>query len=1281
MILQRSPLRSCVTVLASVAFQAAFAAGVRAQTGVDTDRAALEAFYDATGGASWTNNTNWKTDAPLGEWHGVTTDVAGRVTNLRLTRRNGLAGQIPREIGNLANLRSLTLGGNNLSGPIPKELGNLNNLSYLSLGGANLSGPIPKELGNLNNLSHLSLGGNNLSGPIPKELGNLNNLFHLNLGRNNLSGPIPDDLGNMTKLRDLRLYENNLSGPIPDDLGNLASLAMLQLYENNLSGPIPDQLGELENLWQLYLWENNLSGPIPDDLGELENLVFLRLEKNNLSGSAPGSLGDLFRLRRLHLSSNPELTGPLPAEWIRLEALELLDIGNTNMCAPADDAFQAWVEGLDVFNGEDCPAVANRAPVPGRALAAMSIAVGASNSVDVSGSFSDPDGDVLTYAATSSAPAVASVAPPSGSTVTVTAVAEGTATVTVTAADPGGLDASQSFAVTVSRPASVDRAALEAFYNATGGANWTSSDNWMSNEPLGEWHGVTTDAAGRVTHLVFNDIRGNGVVGYIPRELGSLAKLRELRLGGAMWRDPIPKELGGLANLETLDLSGGGAHASDTQFLENSADLEGVEIILYEGLSGGIPEELGNLRNLKILNLSDNDLSGSAPARLGDLARLESLFLHSNPELTGLLPVEWIKLSALKVLNIWDTGLCAPADAEFQEWLRELDFRDGCGSGPNREPEAVGRPAPVTIALGASRSLDVSGWFSDPDGDVLTYEAFYLGTDVVSVAPPSGSTVTVTAISAGTAPVTVTATDPGGLSAEQTVTVTVTTAAAVDRAALTVLYDATGGANWMNSTNWKTEAALNAWHGVTTDAAGRVTRLELGQNNLSGAIPDDLGNLANLESLQLYGNALTGSAPARLGDLARLRELLLHLNPALTGPLPGGWTRLSALEVLNIELTGMCAPTDDAFQAWLRRLAFKGDECPDRAALEALYDVTGGASWTNSDNWKTAAALDDWHGVTTDAAGRVTRLELGQNNLSGAIPDDLGNLANLESLQLYGNALTGSAPARLGDLARLRELLLHLNPALTGPLPGGWTRLSALEVLNIELTGMCAPADEAFQDWLEGINFKGDNCPAVANRRPEAVPGRALAAMSISVGASNSVDVSGSFSDPDGDVLTYAATSSAPAVASVAPPSGSTVTVTAVSAGTATVTVTATDPDGLDASQSFAVTVRPPFTDDLVRPGVTPVKAVHFTELRTRIDGLRQAARLTPFGWTDPVLRAGVTRVKLVHLTELRRAIEDVYRAAGRTPQPWTDAAPTAGTTPIRAVHLRELRAAVRALE
>lgn len=180
------------------------------------------------------------------------------------------------------------------------------------------------------------------------------------------------------------------------------------------------------------------------------------------------------------------------------------------------------------------------------------------------------------------------------------------------------------------------------------------------------------------------------------------------------------------------------------------------------------------------------------------------------------------------------------------------------------------------------------------------------------------------------------------------------------------------------------------------------------------------------------------------------------------------------------------------------------------------------------------------------------------------------------------------------------------------------------------------------------------------------------------------VDVSQAFVDPDDDALTYTVSSSAPQVVT-ASVTGALVMLAARSEGAARIRVTATDARGLSAAQSFTVTVEMSpsrsFTDHPIQPGVTPVKAVHFMELRARIDALREVAGLPAFSWTDPVLRTGATRIKLAHLIELRTALADAYATAGRAVPRWTDALPASASIPIRAAHLMELRAAVMALE
>ena len=207
-----------------------------------------------------------------------------------------------------------------------------------------------------------------------------------------------------------------------------------------------------------------------------------------------------------------------------------------------------------------------------------------------------------------------------------------------------------------------------------------------------------------------------------------------------------------------------------------------------------------------------------------------------------------------------------------------------------------------------------------------------------------------------------------------------------------------------------------------------------------------------------------------------------------------------------------------AFACWgaFAAEATAQDAESDRAVLEALYDATGGASWTFSTNWKTAAPLDEWHGVTTDAAGRVRGLSLnanrldgpippelgtlaslewltlGHNDLTGPIPPELGTLANLEMLHLPENELTGEIPGELGSLASLEQMDLSENDSLTGALPRSLTGLSRLTRLNISETGVCAPPDEAFQAWLETIDFSGDTCNAP--EAVDAIPAQALTA-------------------------------------------------------------------------------------------------------------------------------------------------------------------------------------------
>ena len=246
-----------------------------------------------------------------------------------------------------------------------------------------------------------------------------------------------------------------------------------------------------------------------------------------------------------------------------------------------------------------------------------------------------------------------------------------------------------------------DRAALEALYHATGGPEWFDDKNWLSNKPLDEWYGVTTNSEGRVTELELGFPGGNNLTGPIPPELGNLSNLEGLVIYDNQLTGPIPPELGNLFNLEHLSLHENQLTGPIPPELGNLSNLKGLDIGENQ-LTGPIPPELGNLSNLEFLWLNRNQLTGPIPTELGNLSNLEVLWLDQN-QLTGPIPPELGNLSNLEHLWIsnnrltgelpldlmltdldWLTyagnaGLCMPRTESMQSWRRGIDRL----AGPN----------------------------------------------------------------------------------------------------------------------------------------------------------------------------------------------------------------------------------------------------------------------------------------------------------------------------------------------------------------------------------------------------------------------------------------------------------------------------------------------------------------------------------------------------------------------------------------------------------------------
>ena len=340
------------------------------------------------------------------------------------------------------------------------------------------------------------------------------------------------------------------------------------------------------------------------------------------------------------------------------------------------------------------------------------------------------------------------------------------------------------------------------------------------------------------------------------------------------------------------------------------------------------------------------------------------------------------------------------------------------------------------------------------------------------------------------------------------------------RDALIAFYNATDGPSWHERRNWLSSERIWFWHGVSTNSDGFVTELVLDDNNLSGTLPPELGDLTHLRRLVLDDNALTGPIPPELGKLSRLTMLDLSWN-GLSGAIPAELAALPLLDSLqlwNNELSGPI-PVELGSMPSLRRLSLAWNQLsgavpPELGRLRNLADMT------LSRNELTGTIPPELADLPA-----IMSLSVSRNNLTGTIPPELGELATLEELYLYDNQLTGEIPVSLGNLRQLEILWIHENDLsgpfpdvfgnltalrqlrvgnnrLSGALPGGLGQLQDMirielqgnrdltgllprSMLDLELlqrlrygeTGLCAQIDDDFQEWLGAISqVEGTDC-------------------------------------------------------------------------------------------------------------------------------------------------------------------------------------------------------------
>ena len=729
--------------------------------------------------------------------------------------------------------------------------------------------------------------------------------------------------------------------------------------------------------------------------------------------------------------------------------------------------------------------VPNRAPVAVGQLGDVEVEVDASAEVYVAGHFEDPDGDVLTYAATSSSPAKATVSV-SGRTVTVRAVAKGTVTITVTATDTEGLSAKQSFVVTVPNRAP------------------------MAVRELDDLE-IEVDSAAEVDVAAhFEDPDGD-----------------VLTIAAASSRPAVASVSVSEGAVTVRAVAKGTATVTVT-----ATDTEGLSAVqsFRVTVPNRAPVAVGQLGDMEVAVDSAAKVDASAYFEDPDGDALTYAATSSDFRVAGVaVSGGWVTVTG--VAKGTATVRVTATDTEGLSAVRIFRV-----TVPNRAPVAVGELDDVEVEVDASTEVEVAGHFEDPDGDALVYAATSSDAGVAGVSV-SGRWVTVTGAAKGTATVTVTATDPEGLSAVQSFQVTVPNRAPVAVGEVKDMEVAVGGAAEVDASDYfeDPDGDALAYSAVSSDAGVAAVAV-------SGSVVAVTGFVKGTATVTVTATDTEG-----LSALQSFRVTVQNQAP------------VAVASIADIEVEVDSAAEVDASD-------YFEDPDGDSLAYSATSSDAGVAGVVVSGSVVTVTAVakgtvtvsvtaTDPEGLSAEQSFQVT--------VPNRAPTAVGELGDLE-VDVDSTAEVGVADHfEDPDGDSLTYTATSSPPArATVSASGGTVTVRAVAKGSVTVTVTATDP--------EGLSAEQSFQVTVPNRAPMAV-GK-ITDMEVEVDASATVESADFFTDPDGDSLAYTATSSDIGVAEVAV-SGSVVTVTGVAKGTVTVTVTATDLEGLSAVQSFQVTV------------------------------------------------------------------------------------------------------------
>ncbi|KAL0541615.1 hypothetical protein IC582_021668 [Cucumis melo] len=608
----------------------------------------------------------WNLSVSHCDWFGVTCDNGGtrRVVALNISGSTGgvmaegsfLAGTLNPSIGNLVELRVLSLPNNLMYGEIPGTVGKLQSLEILELQGNNFSGEIPSQISSLPSLRLLNLSDNSVSGSIPSKLigsaklevidlsynqlsGNIQVvgnrcgvLNHLRLSHNFLTGNIPAEIGQCWKLRTLLLDGNILEGKIPAEIGQMSELRILDVSRNSLTDSIPKELGNCRKLSQIVLTNlndinpdndsvrgefNAFNGGIPSGLLLLPSLQVLWAPRGNFNGRLPINWNSLCSLRVLNLGQN-YITGTIPESIRKCANLTYLDLSSNKFQGNLPS--QLRVSCMAYFNVSQNKISGVLPRFEKDSFCTNLIPMFSDQEDDWNSYLNFPVWDFTRLKDNLLISHDFSWNRFSGSLVSVKVGEELLA---------NGIKFSYKLLLNSNNFNGSLPIDLISHCNNMKGVSVNLSSNLVSGEisdafflhcrQLIEFEAASNELdnsigtrIGELQMLLRLDLRGNRLYGVLPDQLGNLQNLKWMLLGGNNLTGEIPSRLSRLTSLLSLDLSRNLFTGIIPDSLSYASRLE-ILLLDHNRLTGEIPASFSVLSHLTKLDVSFNNLSGHIP--------------------------------------------------------------------------------------------------------------------------------------------------------------------------------------------------------------------------------------------------------------------------------------------------------------------------------------------------------------------------------------------------------------------------------------------------------------------------------------------------------------------------------------------------------------------------------------------------------------------------------------------------------------------------------------------